>query len=209
MPHIKLIGAKTSPFTRKIRIILAEKNIAFEYLPESTQGEQSPVIKHNPLGKVPVIIVDAEMEIYDSRVIEEYLEWLVPSPTLLPPEGMDRIMVKRWEALADGISDAGGIWMKERRRKELISQDVIDRQTRKFERGIEQASKMLGSSQWCHGDAYSLADIAVGSAFGWMMMRNPARVDAWKQSYPNLNAHYERLMQRPAFASTVPPTVVI
>jgi glutathione S-transferase len=156
---------------------------------------------------VPVIVVDGTEEIFDSRVIVEYLEWLAPSPALIPPEGMERMDVKRWEALGDGICDAGGIWMKERRRKENKSQEVIDRQSRKFERGIEMASKKLGDNQWCHGNAYSLADIAIGSAYAWMAMRYPDGANDWNKRYPNLVALHERLMQRPAFASTTPPVV--
>ena len=211
MPHIRLFGARTSPFARKIRIVLAEKNISFDYHPESTVGERgkasNTIIHHNPLGKVPVIVVDGKLDIYDSRVIEEYLEWLVPAPALLPPEGMDRVMVKRWEAMADGICDAGGIWMKERRRKENPNQENIDLQARKFERGIEQASRQLGGNQWCHGNAYSLADIAIGSAFAWMCMRHPQKAGEWKKQYANLEALHDRLMQRSAFASTIPPVV--
>ncbi len=206
MPHIQLLGGLSSPFTRKIRILIAEMNIPFDYLPENPAGEINQIIPHNPLGKVPVIIVDGTQEIYDSRVIIEYLEWLSPSPALIPPGGMERIAVKRWEALADGICDAGVVCQLEHRRPpEKKHQVAIHRQTRKFERGVEMASKQLGDNQWCHGNAFSLADIAIGTAMEWIGLRYPDNDP--RKRYANLKALHERLMQRPAFASTAPPLI--
>lgn len=202
MPKIELLGGPSSPFTRKVRIVFAEKNIPFELVRVSTAGEDNPIIPRNPLGKIPTIIIDGTQHLYDSSVIVEYLDTLVPSPALLPPVGMDRVAVKRWESLGDGICDAGVGCMGEKRRTANQSQEYIERQIHKFERGIATASKELGDRQWCHGNAYSLADIAIGMAVGYIGFRFPEY--DWKKLYPNLNALHERLLQRPAFASTLP-----
>jgi glutathione S-transferase len=201
MPKIELLGGMASPFTRKVRIVFAEKGVPFDMKPGPTAGEDNPVIPHNPLGKIPVILVDGKA-IYDSSVIVEYLDTLTPSPMLLPPVGIERVAVKRWESLGDGICDAGVGCMGEKRRTENKSQEYIDRQMHKFERGIATAAKELGSNTWCHGNAFSLADIAIGTAIAYIEFRFPD--NGWRRQYPNLHALHERLMQRPAFASTVP-----
>lgn len=205
MPVITLLGGYSSPFTRKVRIVFAEKGIPFTLQMATTAGEDNPVIPRNPLGKIPTILVDDREALYDSRVITEYLDTLTPSPALLPPPGMDRVAVKRWEALGDGICDAGVACMGEKRRTENQSREYIERQCRKFERGIAVAARDLGSNQWCHGNAFSLADIAIGTAVGYIGFRFP-EFD-WRKRYPNLNDLHERLMERPAFADTVPKDV--
>ena len=202
MPRIQLLGGMASPFTRKVRIVFGEKNVPFDMAPGPTAGDDNPVIPHNPLGKIPVIIVDGKQAIYDSSVIVEYLDTLTPTPALLPPVGLDRVAVKRWESLGDGICDAGVGCMGEKRRTANQSQEYIDRQTHKFERGIAAAAKELGGNTWCHGNAFSLADIAIGTAVAYIEFRFPE--NDWRERYPNLHALHERLMQRPAFALTTP-----
>lgn len=202
MPQITLLGGYSSPFTRKVRIVFAEKGIAFTLEQATTAGEDNPVIPRNPLGKIPTIIVDGSQSIYDSRVIVEYLETIAHSPALLPVGGMDRVMVKRWEALGDGICDAGVACMGEKRRTANQSQDYIDRQLNKVKRGIAVAAKELGDKPWCHGGTHTLADIALGTALGYIAFRFPDY--DWQTAYPNLKAFHDRMMARPAFASTVP-----
>jgi glutathione S-transferase len=202
VPKIQLLGGLVSPFTRKVRIVFAEKNIPYEMLPGPTEGEDNPVIPHNPLGKIPVVIVDGRQTIHDSSVIAEYLDMLVPTPALLPPVGMDRVMVKRWESLADGICDAGVACMGEKRRTENRSQEYIVRQRNKFERGIAAAARELGDREWCHGQGLTLADIAIVTAVAYIEFRFP---DCdWRKRHPNLHALHERLVKRPAFAETRP-----
>ncbi len=204
MPKITLLGGNASPFTRKVRIVLAEKNIAYEQIKAATAGEDNPVIPVNPLGKIPTIIIDGQNSLYDSSVIAEYLDTIAPVPLLLPPPGLDRVEVKRWESLGDGICDAGVALMGERRRtvETERSQEFIARQYNKFERGIAVAAKELGDRQWCHGNAFTLADVALVTAIDYIEFRFP-ELD-WRKRYPNLDAYQARLTKRPAFASTLP-----
>ena len=62
----------------------------------------------------------------------------------------------------------------------------------------------LSDKPWCHGERYSLADIAVGCCLGWVEFRKPGNID-WRGEYPNLDRFYSKLMERPAFADTAPP----
>src|SRR5262249_43901493 len=114
---LKLFGTPASPFVRKVRMALIEKNIAFEFIVAPPNAPDSPVSEVNPLGKVPALLTADERSVYDSSVIVEYLEVLQPEPALLPLVGMQRVSVKRWEALADGMCDAAVAMTGEMRRE--------------------------------------------------------------------------------------------
>ena len=111
--------------------------------------------------------------------------------------------MKRWEALADGICDAAALIFLEMKRPEgQRSDDWIARQQGKITRGLEYMANELGESPWCMGTHLSLSDIATGCALGYLAFRFP-EID-WRGTHPNLARLYDKLMQRPAFAETVP-----
>jgi glutathione S-transferase len=201
---MKLIASLTSPYARKVRIVLAEKKIDCPIVVDSPWEEDSSVPSFNPLGKVPVLELDDGMPLYDSRVIVEYLDNVSPVSKLLPTGNRQLILTKRWEALADGIIDAAVAIVLERRRPaHQQNDDWVARQHGKVERGLQSLSHDLGERPWCHGDGYSLADIAVGCCLGYLDLRFP-EID-WKERYPNLKALQAKLEARPSFADTVPP----
>ena len=200
---MKLLGTLTSPYVRKARIVLAEKKIDFEFVLNSPWEAESTVSQHNPLGKVPVLLLDDDSTLYDSRVIVEYLDTVSPNNRLIPASGRERITVKRWEALGDGVCDAAAAeFVESKRAKAQKSEDWIERQRHKVVAGLEILASDLGEQAWCHGNAFSLADIAVGSALGYLRFRF-ASLD-WQAAHPNLDKLYAKLMQRPSFAETVP-----
>jgi glutathione S-transferase len=200
---MKLIGSLTSPYVRKIRIVLAEKKIECEFVVDSPWAEGNQVSRLNPLGKVPVLVLDDASTVYDSRVIAEYLDAVAPNNRLIPASGRERISVKRMEALADGILDAAvAAFLESRRPAGERSQSWLDRQRRKVADGLLAMSQDLGEQPWFHGSGISLADVAVGCALGYVSFRLGDM--RWEQQHPNLLALYDKLMQRPAFAETVP-----
>jgi glutathione S-transferase len=201
---MKLIASLTSPYVRKVRIVLAEKKIDCDLVLDSPWVEGNQVAVSNPLGKIPVLLLDDESPLYDSRVIAEYLDTVAPNNRLLPASGRERISVKRWEALADGVLDAAvAAFLEARRPDGERSPSWIERQRGKVNQALKVMSDDLGDQPWCHGSGLSLADIAVGCALGYVSFRlGDIR---WREQYPNLAQLYEKLMQRPAFAETVPP----
>jgi glutathione S-transferase len=200
---MKLIGSLTSPYVRKTRVVLAEKKIECEFVLDAS-GDENSVAPWNPLGRVPVLALDDDSTLFDSRVIVEYLDNLAPNNRLIPPPGRERIAVKRWEALADGICDAAVAAVMESRRKGAKkSQEWIDRQHATIDRGLAACADELGEQPWCFGTAVSLADIAVGSMLGYLSLRFPD-ID-WRAQYPNLGRLHDKLMQRASFADTAPP----
>ncbi len=200
---MKLIGSHTSPFARKVRIVLAEKKIEYEFEIDSPWLEASKVPGINPLGKIPVLVLDDETPLFDSRVIVEYIDNVTPNSKLFPAPNRERTEVKRWEALADGICDAAAnAFLEGKRPAEQKSADWIQRQRDKVTRGLEFMAGELGEKSFCMGTHFSMADIAVGTALGYLNFRF-ADIE-WQESYPNLGKLYAKLMLRQSFIDTVP-----
>lgn len=200
---MKLIGSLTSPYVRKVRIVLAEKKIDYDFEVDSPWTPETQVPNINPLGKIPVLLLDDDTPLFDSRVIVEYIDSVTPNNKLFPSPNRERTEVKRWEALADGICDAAAsAFLESKRPKKEQSADWIARQRDKIVRGLEFMAEELGEKPFCMGTHVSLADIAVGTALGYLVLRF-ADIN-WQESHPNLAKLYTKLMLRPSFADTIP-----
>ena len=205
-PVLKLIATLTSPYARKVRIALADKKIEYALVEESPWTAANAVADFNPLGKIPVLVLDDGTRLFDSRVIVEYLDTVSPVSRLIPEPSRQRITVKRWEALADGICDAAGaIHLERKRPARQQSSDWIDRQQKKIERGLEEMARELEERAWCNGEGYSLADIATGCALGYLDLRFPEV--GWRDAHANLSKLAEKLALRPSFADTAPSSL--
>jgi glutathione S-transferase len=201
---MKLLVSPLSPFGRKVRIVLAEKRIECEMEMVDVQAADNRVLEFNPLGKIPTLLLDNGTAIYDSRVIVEFLDNVSPISRLIPDPNRDRVAVRRWEALADGVLDAGILVRLEGLRpKNERSDGWTERQLGKVRRGLVQLARDLGERLWCHNEKYSLADIALGCCLGWLEFRKPGGIE-WLADHANLRRHYEKLLLRPAFSETVP-----
>lgn len=200
----KLMGSLTSPFVRKVRIVAAEKHIDYEFIVDVPWEASTHVPDYNPLGKVPVWIMEDGRSLFDSRVICEFLDHISPVHPLIPRETRPRIAVKRWEALADGIIDAAALVFMERKRPTTQQNpEWIARQIDKVNRGLAALATDLGKNDWCAEGTYTLADIAVGCALGYLDLRFKGEMD-WRRGHPGLSELFDRLMQRPGFKDTVP-----
>jgi len=203
---MKLIGALTSPYVRKVRIVMAEKKLDFQ-LQLADVWNSEEILKSNPLGKVPCLLTESGEAIYDSRVIVEYLDTLSPVGKLIPQPGRERAEVRTWEALADGVLDASILARLEAtwkgRSDTQRSQAWIDRQMSRVDGALEAMAEGLGDKAWFVGNALTLADISVGCALGYLDFRFP-HID-WRTRHPNLARLAEKLATRPSFAETLPP----
>ena len=200
---MKLVGSKTSPYVRKIRVILAERGLPYEFIEESAWTVDTTVPRYNPLNKVPALVLDNGESIYDSAVISEYLD-AISGNVLIPgsdPEA--RAKVRRGEALGDGLADAGITAFLERKR-EVSRQDPawVGRQLDKVNSSINVISKELGRKPFLGGDKLNLADIACGCALFWAEFRMPEL--GWRESDSQLRGWAERLEIRPSFVATKP-----
>ena len=203
---MKLIGSAASPYVRKVRVVLGEKRLDYQFVVEDVWSDATTIAKSNPLGKVPCLVMEGGEAMFDSRVIVEYLDTLSPVGKLIPQSGRERAEVKTWEALADGVMDAGVLWRLEGtwggRAEGERSQAWMDRQRGKVEAGIAAMAKGLGEKPFCIGIHLTLSDIAVGCALGWIGFRFP-EID-WRATHPNLKRLYDKLSLRPSFADTQP-----
>ncbi len=203
---MKLIGSITSPYVRKVRIVMAEKKLDFQFVAEDVWAADTNISASNPLGKVPCLIMEGGEALFDSRVIVEYVDTLSPVGKLIPGSGRERAEVKTWEALSDGLLDAAILARLEAtwpgRQEGERSQAWIDRQMKKIDDSLIAMDRALAERSNCVGIHLSLADIAVGTAVGYLDFRFPT-ID-WRGQHPNLGALYERLSQRQSFKDTLP-----
>ncbi|MDT3670510.1 MAG: glutathione S-transferase [Aromatoleum sp.] len=201
---MKLFASLTSPYARKIRILLAEKRLPFELVVDSPWEANTRVPDINPLGKVPALVTDDGEVFFDSPVIAGYLETLDASPAMLPEDRLEAVRVRQTEALADGIIDAAVATVLEGRRPQAQrSESEVARQIDKIERSLAELERRAHNRQWLHGDAIGLGDVAVGVALGYLDLRRP-ELD-WRARNPLLATLAERLCARESFVDTKPP----
>lgn len=201
---MQLITSLTSPYARKIRVLLLEKDIPCELVVDIPWNADTQVPHYNPLGKVPVLMSDGGRAIYDSPVIAEYLDTVITSPLFIPADRRKAVEVKQYEALADGIIDACvTIFLERKRPPERQDMEWIDRQQGKIEHGLIALENTLRDSCYLLGDTLTLADIASACALGYLDFRFPD-ID-WRSEHPKLLAYAEQLFARPSFVKTRPP----
>jgi glutathione S-transferase len=201
---MKLIGSNTSPYVRKVRIVMAEKKLDYQYVLEDVWANDN-MLKSNPLGKVPCLVLEGVEAIFDSRVIVEYVDTLSPVGRLIPPTGRERVEVRTWEALADGVLDAAIAARLEANwapRGEARSQAWIDRNMSRVNAALKAMARGLGEKPWCTGLHMTLADIAVGCALFYLDFRF-AHID-WRGEHSNLARLGDKLAARKSFIDTVP-----
>ena len=202
---MKLISSLTSPFGRKVRVVLLEKKIPCQLQVENPWLPETTVPSYNPLGKVPVLMLeDGEgISVFDSRVIVEYLDHISPVGHLIPNEPKSRMVVRGVEALADGVTDAAVlVFLEKKRPPEQQSADWLILQNKTLFRGLEALSEALGEKPWYLGNSMTLADIACGCMLGYLDFRFP-EID-WRSAHPNLHKLADKLATRPSFKETIP-----
>lgn len=206
---MKLLGSLTSPFVRKVRVVMAEKKLDYELVLEDVWSDDTQIAAHNPLGKVPCLVMDDYGSLFDSRVIVEYLDTLSPVGRLLPQSGRERASVKCWEAVADGLCEAAAAIYTETHRRPSDQQSPawVARQEKKLHAALQHMEECLGEQAYCTGLNFSLADIAVGCALGYLDMRFEHL--NWRAQHPALERLHEKLLARPSFADTQPLAPVV
>ncbi len=200
---MKLLGTNTSPYVRKARLVLLEKNIPHTYLIDPPREPGSQVARANPLGRIPALILDDETCVFDSPVIAEYADSLNHTPILIPRnDALARMRVKRWEALADGIIDSAVVVRIETLRSaDKQDADIIQRHNDAITRALAYAAGQLRQSEWCEGAAITLADLALISALIYMDLRQTER--DWRGAHPDMAAWFARMTERESVRATL------
>jgi glutathione S-transferase len=203
---MKIIGSLTSPYVRKVRVMMAEKKLDYQLEVEDVwAGNKVDVV--NPLGKVPCLVMEGGETIIDSRVIVEYLDTLSPVGRMIPERGRERAEVRTWEALADGLLDAAVLARMEQtwpaRTDAQRSAAWVDRQLNKVSATLSTMGAGLADRPWFFGIHMTLADLSVGCALAWLDFRFPAL--NWRASHPNLAKFSDKMNARQSFIDTAPP----
>ncbi|MGA9665803.1 MAG: glutathione S-transferase N-terminal domain-containing protein [Gallionella sp.] len=200
---MKLLGTNTSPYVRKVRLVLLEKNIRHDYLVDPPREPGSQVARVNPLGRIPALILDDETCVFDSPVIAEYADTLNDTPILIPrTDALARMRVKRWEALADGVMDSAVVVRTENMRPAEHQQaGTITVHYSAITRALAFASELLGQNEWCEGSAITLADLALVSAMIYLDLRQSER--DWRSAHPNLASWFARISKRASVRTTL------
>jgi len=200
---MKLIGSYTSPFVRKISVILLEKGITFEFVNEQPYSEDSGVVQYNPLGKVPALVAGEGECWFNSPIIADYIELLNIAPAMLPQDARAALKIRQLEALADGIMDAALVSVREQARPaQQQSETELLRQREKINRGLDACEAKVADGT-IKVDELNLASVAIACAIGYLNFRRVA--PGWCVDRPNLVALAENLFQRESFARTEPP----
>ena len=199
---MKLLGTDGSPYVRKARVAIAEKRVACDYVNASPRDPDSGVAAANPLAKIPTLLLDDGTPIYDSSVIAEYVDGIGAGPKLIPDAFAERIAVRRWEALGNGLLDATVNIMHDRRLPEPKQQgaDYVARQMQKIEAALAFIDQTLAGVDFVHGEKFSLGDVVCGTALGYLD-RQLTDFD-WRARYANVKRYAAKLAARPAFIAT-------
>jgi glutathione S-transferase len=200
---MKLLGTQTSPYVRKVRLVLLEKNIPHTYIIDPPSEPGSQVARVNPLGRIPALIIDSETCVFDSTVITEYVDTLNDTPVLIPRDNaLERMCVRRWEALADGVMDSAVVVrMESMRPPDKQDASIISPHNSTITRALAYAAAQLDTREWCEGNAITLADLALVSALIYLDLRQAER--DWRGAHPNLAAWFTRMSSRPSVRTSL------
>lgn len=200
---MKLIGSYTSPFVRKISVILLEKNLPFEFVNEFPYQDVNGVGKYNPLGKVPVLVTDDGECWYDSPIIAQYLDQLGAAPAMVPADPKAALKMRQLEALADGVMEAAQALVREKSRPAALqSESELLRQREKVTRGLDALEAYVADGS-LRIDEVNLATISAACAIAYLNFRRVA--PGWCATRPQLIKLVDALFQRASFARTEPP----
>ena len=201
---MQLLASLTSPFVRQVRLVTAIKGLSDRVslrLVDTNPPGNAELMAENPLGKIPVLVLDDGTRLYDSRVIAEYLDGLAAQPRLFPTDASARCRMLTRVALADGIKDAAVlVFYESRLRPEAArSSDWVARQQAKIDAALAYLEANLDDG---HATP-DYADVSLAAALGYLDFRQEGR---WRATHPRLVGWLDRFAAAvPAFAGTVPP----
>ncbi len=204
---MRLHYSYASPYVRKVMAVAIEtgqeKKLELTARKVSPVAPDADVSRDNPLGKVPCLVTDDGLALFDSRVICEYLDGLHGGPKMFPAAGPARWTALRRQAEGDGILDAGILARYEMllRPEARRWPDWIEGQKAKMTRALDALEGEAAS----FGDTVDIGTLALGCALGWLDFRYAA--DDWRAGRPKLAAWFETFAKRPSMTTTVPREV--
>lgn len=202
MTTMKLYGSPTSPYVRKARVIILEKKLRCEFVPEDPWAEHSPIVTRNPLGKVPALEIEPHNYLFESMLIVHYLDH-VDGKSLTPKDAGAYWQVQWWMALAQGVLDASVARVLETRRpQDKRMPEKMAREEGRIHRATAVAETRFGGGTHLVAKRLSLADLMMGVALQYVDFRYPHE---WRAKAPRLAAWHQGIVARKSFQETLPP----
>lgn len=202
---MQLRYSPTSPYVRKVSVTAIEAGLAdkIERVATDPWSPETDLVNSNPIGKVPCLVTDAGVSLYDSPVICEYLDQLNTGTKLFPVDTDARFKALTLAAAGDGMTDAGILFLIEtvRRPEELRWDWWIERQQSTMFRCMDVADA-AADSMGTDGDI-TIGEIAIATGLGWIDLRFPDM--GWRTDRPALADWFEKISDRPSFEATMPP----
>ena len=203
---MQLCYSPTSPYARKVLVAARESGLGsrIELTSVNPWDPTGDIGQKNPLGKVPVLILDDGTRLFDSPVICEYLDSLLTAPRLIPATGPERWAVLRLQALADGMMDAALLIFLERNRRDEGERSAwwLDLQLRTLRSSVEELESLVPA----FSDAPDIGQIATGCALGYLDFR--INDLDWRPGAPLLSRWFQRFSQRPSMQASDPDRLV-
>jgi len=199
---MKLYGSPFSPYARKARVLIIEKNIACEYFPDDPWAADTRIPKMNPLAKVPVLELAPGNYLFESPLVVHYLDHLDGKP--LPPKDAEGYWrAQWWQALGNGVIDAVIARILETRRPaDKQMPEKMQREEARVARALKTAADAYEGGPFLVGNKLSLADVVFGVALQYIDIRYP---HDWRSKYPALAIWHAGISSRPSFIQTLPP----
>ena len=205
---MKLVIATPSPFARKVRVALREKNIEFNEVVDVPWNKDTITKNFNPLGKIPILMEENKESLFDSKVIVQYLDHINEAQLMYPKDPQDNISARLIESVADGVCDAIVLVFLENSRNETLrSNDWVQRQEKKIYEGTKYLSDHLGNKKYFVGGHFNIADVCAFSCLEYLDLRFIKF--NWKTKYPNLEKYWVIHKYRPSFLNTKPQVQTI
>lgn len=200
---MKLYGSLTSPYVRKVRIVLKEKGLAHDLIVEGPADAAGNVARLNPLRAIPLLVRDDGEVFFDSPMICEYIDSLNDKPRLYPASGEARWQALRWQALSQGMMEATVTRMLEGRKPaEKQDASVIAKHEARIAAALAFAAERVPASGFISGSTIGIADITLAAALGYIELRY---AHDWRGKHPKLASWFAPISQRASFVETLAP----
>ena len=200
---LKLLSATPSPFARKVRVVLLEKNIPFELKTINPWNMNADIERFNPLGKIPVLITANNETIYDSKFIIEWIEHNYPDPAVFPTDAKTKFKAQQIQVIADGICEAVILLFFENIRPDpQQSKPWSERQIKKISNGLQALEQQIPNDDFCVDNTFGIADISVVSAVDYLSLR--FKTYEWRNKFTRISKFVARQSARQSFIETMP-----
>lgn len=208
---LKLYHLDRSPYSWKVRLVIAEKNVPHEPVVPVNKNEDPAFAKLNPFKLTPVIQLDDGRVIYESTVIAEYLEDAYPDPAMMPKDPAERARLRMIEDTTDQYF---GTAVREFRASQyeyappfLLHRHDKDPATiaatgAKVHEHLVRLEEWLGAGPWFGGAMFSLADAGVAPILTGTLELLGVLPD--EKRYPSLAAWRNRIVARPSYVASKP-----